>query len=92
MCIYFVGGLNQSVSMCSIFGEARCKCELSGMPDLLLTFNKPSLLDDCSLHRCVRINRYESERVVSFVPPDGEFTLFTYKVMEASSSSSSFFL
>jgi hypothetical protein len=28
------------------------------MPDLTLSFTKPSLLDDCSLHRCVRINRY----------------------------------
>jgi AP-3 complex subunit mu len=62
-----------------VHGEIRCDCRLSGMPDLTLTFSNQDLLDDVSLHRCIRINRYVRERVLSFVPPDGEFKLMSYK-------------
>lgn len=73
-------GSNGSLVHCAVFGDVRCTCRLSGMPDLTLTFTKPSMLDDVSLHRCVRINRYLRERVVSFVPPDGVFKLLSYRV------------
>lgn len=53
---------------------------LSGMPDLTLTFNRPSLIDDYTLHRCVRISKFQNERVISFLPPDGKFKLFTFRV------------
>jgi len=72
-------GANQNIISASVYGEIRCNARLSGMPDLTLSFSRPSLLDDCSLHRCVRINRYQRERVISFVPPDGNFKLLTYK-------------
>jgi AP-3 complex subunit mu len=71
---------DQKLITCSVFGEIRCNCRLTGMPDLTLTFTRSNLLDDCSLHRCVRINRYQRERVISFVPPDGNFKLLSYRV------------
>lgn len=61
-------------------GEIMSLCKLSGMPDLSLSFNQPSLLDDVSFHPCVRYSRYEQSKVVSFVPPDGSFKLMTYRV------------
>jgi len=36
-------------------------------------------LDDFSFHQCVRLARFENERIVSFVPPDGEFILMKYR-------------
>jgi len=36
-------------------------------------------LDDFTFHQCVRLPRFESERVISFVPPDGAFTLMKYR-------------
>jgi len=71
---------NGNTVNCTVFGEIRCQSRLSGMPDLTLTFTKPSLLDECQLHRCVRINRYLREKVISFVPPDGDFKLLSYRV------------
>jgi AP-3 complex subunit mu len=44
-----------------------------------MTFQDPSLIDDCSFHPCVRYNRYERDRVLSFVPPDGNFELCRYR-------------
>lgn len=40
----------------------------------------PRILDDLSFHPCVRFKRWESERVLSFIPPDGNFTLMNYHV------------
>lgn len=54
--------------------------KLSGMPDLTLSFMNPRLLDDVSFHPCVRFKRWEAERVLSFIPPDGNFRLLSYHV------------
>jgi len=67
--------ISSEVSGC-IVGNSR----LSGVPDLAMTFVDPSLIDDCSFHPCVRYNRYERDRVVSFVPPDGNFELMRYRI------------
>jgi len=37
-------------------------------------------MDDIRFHQCVRLQRFESERVISFVPPDGEFELMNYRL------------
>nr|XP_023679988.1 AP-3 complex subunit mu-1 [Paramormyrops kingsleyae]XP_023679989.1 AP-3 complex subunit mu-1 [Paramormyrops kingsleyae]XP_023679990.1 AP-3 complex subunit mu-1 [Paramormyrops kingsleyae] len=54
--------------------------KLSGMPDLTLSFVNPRLMDDLSFHPCVRFKRWEAERVLSFIPPDGNFRLVSYHV------------
>lgn len=50
------------------------------MPDLTLSFMNPRLFDDVSFHPCVRFKRWESERILSFIPPDGNFRLMSYHV------------
>lgn len=69
----------QTVSA-EVSGNVIVNCRLSGVPDLCLSFNDPEVLDDCSFHPCVRYNRYEKDKVVSFVPPDGQFELMRYRV------------
>ena len=32
-------------------------------------------LDDCRFHQCVRLDEFDSQRTISFIPPDGEFEL-----------------
>lgn len=32
-------------------------------------------LDDCQFHQCVRLHEFDSDRTISFIPPDGEFEL-----------------
>jgi AP-3 complex subunit mu len=63
-----------------VSGSIQCQCHLSGIPDLLLTFKDPHLIDDCSFHPCVRYGRFERDQVVSFVPPDGNFELMRYSL------------
>lgn len=32
-------------------------------------------IDDCTFNQCVRLSKFDSERSISFIPPDGEFEL-----------------
>jgi len=36
-------------------------------------------LDDCTFHQCVKLSKFESERSISFIPPDGDFELMRYR-------------
>ena len=65
-----------------VTGKVQANSKLSGMPDLTLIFANPRLLDDVSFHPCVRYAVFESDRVLSFVPPDGEFELMQYTVQQ----------
>jgi len=70
------------------------KSFLSGMPDLKLGLNDKALfeatgrstkgraveLDDIKFHQCVRLTKFENERTISFVPPDGDFELMSYRL------------
>lgn len=67
-----------------IQGYIDCCIKLSGMPDLTLSFMNPRIFDDVSFHPCVRFKRWETERVLSFVPPDGNFRLISYHVSSQS--------
>jgi AP-1 complex subunit mu len=67
---------------------------LSGMPELKLGLNdklqfeasgrqsrgKAVELEDTKFHQCVRLSRFDSDRTISFIPPDGEFELMSYRL------------
>jgi len=74
--------INGMVITSSIYGSVNCQSKLSGMPDLTLRWANPRLLDDASFHPCVRYNRYEMDRVISFIPPDGNFCLMKYRIYQ----------
>lgn len=69
-----------STVFAEIQGTINASVKLSGMPDLTLSFVNSRLMDDVSFHPCVRYKRWESEKVLSFVPPDGNFKLCSYHV------------
>jgi len=37
-------------------------------------------MEDVNFHQCVRLARFETDRTISFIPPDGEFDLMTYRL------------
>ncbi|XP_031376444.1 AP-3 complex subunit mu isoform X2 [Punica granatum] len=65
---------------CEIYGEVQVNSQLSGLPDLTLSFVNPNILDDVRFHPCVRFRPWESHQILSFVPPDGQFKLMSYRV------------
>lgn len=39
-------------------------------------------LEDCQFHQCVKLGKFDQERIISFIPPDGEFELMRYRATE----------
>mmetsp|Transcript_15935 Transcript_15935/g.18788 ORF Transcript_15935/g.18788 Transcript_15935/m.18788 type:complete len:425 (+) Transcript_15935:77-1351(+) len=86
---------NGTVLNSEIVGAVKMKSFLSGMPELKLGLNdklmfeatgRPSSkgkaveLEDIKFHQCVRLARFENDRTISFIPPDGEFDLMNYRL------------
>lgn len=46
----------------------------------MLAKTKAVELEDIQFHQCVRLARFENDRTISFIPPDGEFDLMTYRL------------
>lgn len=77
-------------------GRLRMNSRLSGMPELLLGINDKKFFDinktatttakktvdiqDIKFHQCVRLAKFENDRSISFIPPDGEFDLINYRM------------
>ncbi|KAI9456972.1 Mu homology domain-containing protein [Lactarius psammicola] len=65
----------------SVLGRIDVNCKLSaGTPDLLLTLTNSLTISEPSFHPCVRLNRFAQSKALSFVPPDGRFTLMEYRL------------
>ncbi|XP_058738481.1 AP-3 complex subunit mu-like [Vicia villosa] len=71
---------------CEINGEVQVNSHITGLPDLTLSFVNPSLLDDVRFHPCIRFRPWESNQILSFVPPDGQFKLMNYRVRKLKST------
>lgn len=41
---------------------------------------KTVMMEDVKFHQCVRLSRFESDRTISFIPPDGESELMSYRI------------
>ncbi len=39
-------------------------------------------LEDCQFHQCVKLGKFDADRIISFIPPDGEFELMRYRSTE----------
>lgn len=76
------------------YGSIAFTSKVSGVPDLLLSLSTGgkgagmgnrgdqlrSVMERTVFHPCVRLNRWKTEGVMSFVPPDGRFALCGYEV------------
>lgn len=87
---------NGQVLNSEILGEIKIKSHLSGMPDLRLGLNDKGIftgnndattdsgknieMEDIKFHQCVRLSKFENEKLITFIPPDGEFTLMSYRL------------
>lgn len=72
--------LEQLFSLCLIRANLVNRVKLP----LMLVFaggkSKSVELEDVKFHQCVRLSRFENDRTISFIPPDGEFELMSYRL------------
>lgn len=86
-----------SVLRNEVTGQVQMNTKLTGMPECKFGLNdklvidreesaanrKPSVeIDDCTFHRCVRLGKFDADRTITFIPPDGEFELMRYRVTD----------
>ncbi|KAL6618861.1 hypothetical protein ACP70R_034000 [Stipagrostis hirtigluma subsp. patula] len=85
---------NGQIVRSDVIGALKMRTYLSGMPECKLGLNDRVLLeaqgrttkgkaidlDDIKFHQCVRLARFENDRTISFIPPDGSFDLMTYRL------------
>uniref|UniRef100_A0A7S4JY63 MHD domain-containing protein n=1 Tax=Paramoeba aestuarina TaxID=180227 RepID=A0A7S4JY63_9EUKA len=76
-CIIDANGL---IVTSEVAGTIMSLCRLSDVPDLTMVFNYPRVMTDVSFHPCVRLARWDQNRVVSFIPPDGNYKLMQYRI------------
>ncbi|GFZ46247.1 Probable clathrin coat assembly protein AP50 [Saitozyma sp. JCM 24511] len=72
-----------AVLRADVDGQILMRAYLSGTPECK-DGNAPKSesaveLDDCQFHQCVRLGKFDSDRSISFIPPDGEFELMRYR-------------
>ncbi|XP_039044776.1 AP-1 complex subunit mu-2-like [Hibiscus syriacus] len=82
---------NGQIIRSDVVGELKMRTYLSGMPECKLGLNdrvlleaqgrttkgKTTDLEDIKFHQRVRLARFENDRTISFIPPDGSFDLMT---------------
>lgn len=76
----------------SIDGCIQMKSFLAGNPELKLALNEDLnigksnqlggsvILDDCNFHDCVNLDEFETNKIIHFYPPDGEFSVMNYRI------------
>ena len=91
--VNLLAGASGNVLRSEIVGAIKMRVYLSGMPELRLGLNDKVLfestgrgksksveLEDVKFHQCVRLSRFDNDRTISFIPPDGEFELMSYRL------------
>lgn len=87
---------NGTVVLSEVVGVLKMRTFLSGMPECKLGLNDKVLfeaqgrsnrqkaveLEDVKFHQCVRLARFENDRTISFIPPDGAFDLMSYRLSQ----------
>lgn len=83
-----------TVLRADVDGAILMRAYLSGMPECRFGLNDKLVLeksdktkdtvdavelDDCQFHQCVKLGKYDTDRSISFIPPDGEFELMRYR-------------
>ena len=85
---------NGQLAHSEVQGALRLRTYLTGMPECKLGLNdkvmlqaqnktgkgKSVELEDIKFHQCVRLARFENDRTISFIPPDGQFDLMNYRI------------
>ena len=86
-----------TVLKADVTGKIVVKTQLSGMPEIKFGVNDRLLMqqnqteqkldkgiqiDDIKFHQCVRLGKFDRDRSITFIPPDGTFDVMTYRISE----------
>uniref|UniRef100_A0AAQ5XD24 MHD domain-containing protein n=1 Tax=Amphiprion ocellaris TaxID=80972 RepID=A0AAQ5XD24_AMPOC len=73
------GALKTFITQQGIKSQVGSKEEQSQITSQVTGGKQSIAIDDCTFHQCVRLSKFDSERSISFIPPDGEYELMRYR-------------
>jgi AP-1 complex subunit mu len=74
-------GFNDRVSFSRALGGSMATGNQVGRQASQLGGRSRSIeVDDVTFHQCVKLSSFEANKVISFIPPDGEFELMSYRL------------
>ncbi|KAJ1607492.1 clathrin assembly protein [Cryptosporidium canis] len=73
-------GLNDRLGETSISTSGSGRDSVSSSNKSSASKNKSVEIEDIKFHQCVRLARFESDGTISFIPPDGQFELMSYRL------------
>eukprot|EP00796_Vickermania_ingenoplastis_P007287 gene7287-5130_t len=71
------------VAHAAVRGAVDVDCRLNGTPEVSVRLSFPEAMKNVGLHPCVRVGCYQTNHLLSFIPPDGRFTLCQYTAAPA---------
>ncbi|CAD8178870.1 unnamed protein product [Paramecium pentaurelia] len=86
-----------TVLRAEVVGSIELKSKLTGMPECQIGMNDKLLMgkqqkqtkqtigisiDDMKFHPCVRLPKFDKDRTITFIPPDGHCQLISYRISE----------
>lgn len=81
--------VGQVVMKAKLSGMPECKFGINdklfmraSATDTATQVDKGIQIDDIKFHQCVRLGRFDRDRSITFIPPDGVFQLMTYRITE----------
>ncbi|XP_067835770.1 AP-4 complex subunit mu-1, partial [Heptranchias perlo] len=89
-------GASGSLLKADVQGEVRMKCFLPSSTEIRIGLNEEFSVgkaeirgygavvkvDECSFHHSVKLNQFESNRILRVIPPQGEMTLMQYQLSD----------
>lgn len=75
-------GLNDSLSLNNEEADFLSEYDVKNKNAIPKAAAGSVILEDCKFHQCVQLDKFDSERVIKFIPPDGEFELMRYRTSE----------
>ena len=70
-------GVNDKLLMKGAAGAANAAPAVAKKPT-----DRGIQIDDIKFHQCVRLGRFDRDRSITFIPPDGVFDVMTYRISE----------
>ncbi|XP_048476045.1 AP-4 complex subunit mu-1 isoform X2 [Rhincodon typus] len=89
-------GANGTLMRADVQGEVRMKCFLPSSTEIRMGLNEEFSIgktdirgyaaavkvDECSFHQSVKLDQFESDRILRVIPPQGELTLMQYSLSD----------
>lgn len=72
---------NSKVVVAYLNGQINVCSSLSDMPEVCIRLTNIEKIDDYTVHKCVKLHRFENEKTLAFLPPDEDFVLFKYSIL-----------